>query len=1155
MRRKITTLLLCSLLTGMAIAMASSWRRVSSEIQIESTDASVKNTVEMKLSRKSSATIPMGQTLRVNPVAKFAEDAGIDMYAFSSNDKDYTQTGVIKFNSLSPGSLTRPSLLSDDVTAGAAAGDKYYVMRTYQYFYPGGLCTVDLTSGEITEVASYIENPDVRQAIEMSYDYTTETMYMLFVSDDDAYSTAFGSVDLTTGAQAVINENMNRYVRAMAVDKDGVVYGIDQDGYLLTIDKQTGACTNLYDLDLTPFYRQSMDFNRTTGELYWAFCGTSGYSSLKKVDVSSGLITDLGAIGDGYEMTVGLHIPYALCAAESPAKPVNFSVVAATDGSLTAELSWTCPTLTYSGEELTSLESVEVYRDNELVSTLTDVQPGKDMTFTDVLVEKGVYTYKVVAINTEGVGAPAYSSVFVGRDVPEAVKFTSVKREGRNAISLAWEAPVEGVNKGYLDTESMRYTVTRLTDGAVLAEDITETSFTDNTITALARYRYQVSVSNADGDGGVTSTGYIVNGPARELPLKANFSKEDEANLWTVGDANGDGVFFFWQYNSQDGQGYYYYQTEWQEDADDWLISPLTRFEADKSYKMVVNARPAGSSFPEKMEFYLLKEYDLSTAVKLGETFDVEAVTLSNGTIRPSEYRVEFSDIEPGEYSVAVRCVSTAWDGYWLGVASVEVAENEDGNLRGDVWDDTENPVEGALVTVEGTEYSTLTDSRGQFEIEHIPAGEYTVRCTKEGYFDGAKSVKIKQLGSTTVELDMVQRKAYSVEGVITDEYGAPLADAAVVLSGYINNQTLCDANGKYVFAGVYEDENVYTLSASKDFYEVASQTVTVADADVEANLVLNDKIIAPAEATAYLSDDLQSAVVEWTKPGYVAEVKKHSDAGSWTFGAEDGDATSLVGVVCTEPVILESMKWTAYNTEKTMNVVVLALDEDGNATDEVLYIDEQASNSALQTTNYIFSEPVHALSGCFIGLSVDAGDIKILSAESTDEKPFIEGFNAYIESYTEDATLQYVESLGESYRENFFISFEGTILAGKEAPSVSYNIYRLDSSSVGKLLTDESVASFSFTDAEWTMVANGIYNYAVEAVYDNGKVSERTLTNTIEQKDSGVDSVVSQWNVEAVELYALDGTRVLTSEPQPGIYLARILSDGKWIVKKVVIK
>ena len=183
-------------------------------------------------------------------------------------------------------------------------------------------------------------------------------------------------------------------------------------------------------------------------------------------------------------------------------------------------------------------------------------------------------------------------------------------------------------NKGYLDKSTIIYKVTRVSDGTVLAENLTDTTFTDNTITEIGRYQYAVTVSNADGEGEMSLTGYIVNGPTRELPLIIDFTNEQESQLWSIADADNDGQTYFWQYNPNfKDQGFYYYQCEYAPagHADDWILSPKYRFEAGKAYKALITARPCNILRPEKMMVYLVKDYNLSTAISLSDTLFVDA--------------------------------------------------------------------------------------------------------------------------------------------------------------------------------------------------------------------------------------------------------------------------------------------------------------------------------------------------------------------------------------------------------------------------------------------------------------------------------------------------------------------------------------------------
>lgn len=54
--------------------------------------------------------------------------------------------------------------------------------------------------------------------------------------------------------------------------------------------------------------------------------------------------------------------------------------------------------------------------------------------------------------------------------------------------------------------------------------------------------------------------------------------------------------------------------------------------------------------------------------------------------------------------------------------------------ITGTILDADESPVEGALVTVENTEINCLTDEEGEYYLENIPAGSYTLIISKDGY-------------------------------------------------------------------------------------------------------------------------------------------------------------------------------------------------------------------------------------------------------------------------------------------------------------------------------------------------------------------------------------------------------------------------------------
>ncbi|MBR4845250.1 MAG: carboxypeptidase-like regulatory domain-containing protein [Bacteroidaceae bacterium] len=1114
--------------------------------------------------------------------------AQVDIYGFAINVNDETQSGLVKFSSIEPKSMQRIKQLEEWATAGAWGGDAYYAMLSYAT-YPKGLYTIDIETGEVVkQVADYMYNEKVRAAIEMSYDFTTGVMYMLTVSDDNPGATAFGTVDLTTGEQTIINHDMKQYVVAMAIDKDGIVYGINNDGAVVKIEKSTGICDRRFSLDVTPFRRQSMEFDRKTGDLYWACCNSSKMGMLKKLNVKKRTCVDVGYIGGtAEEQVLGLYIPYSPCADGAPGKVEGLKITPDATGLNALTLTWKNPTTTYSGDSLVAIEKVEIYRDGTLVYTLKGVQPGTEESWTDQLNSKGSYTYKLQVYNAEGAGIPVSVSAFAGHDTPKEVIIASVSREGNNAVRLSWFPCTEGVNGGYLDLSTISYRVKRLSDGMVLAEGLTDTTYVDATITELGRYQYGVEAVNADGTSKTAITAYIVNGPARELPLVTDFTDEAESQLWSIADADGDGTTFFWQYNPNfKDQGFFYYQCEYTPatNANDWIISPKYKFEAGKAYKAIVHVRPDDIYKNEMMEIYLVKDYNLATSINLSDTIRVTGDVNELGETILSQFRINIDPLdEAGEYSLAVRCISNMEVAYWLAVAKVEVSENLEGHIRGDVYDDELNPVEGVVVSLEGTEYKAITDARGQFEIKNVSEGTYTTVQTKIGYFTIPQTVTVKGLKTVNVELDVKKRWEYSYEGNVKNEYGEPLANATISITGYNEYQTVTDVNGDYQITSIYaltEEEEPYTIKVHKDFYQTVSFNYDfreVSSNKKSRDFVLNDEILPPAYVSVLLdmttNGEGEHARISWSKPAIESFVKLHSEEVSYTFGTEEGEEGTLIGLVCREPVLIDSLYWWTFCDSTSLNVVILPLNKNGHITGEELYRDDEAPNNPYNTTMYRLKESVYAPHGCFIGISIDKGNLSLLTTSSTSEYPFVKQTNAYIEDLASAIRLEYVEDLGVDYEENFYMGYFGRRVADEEAPQVSYQIVALADET--ELYSAVAANDFLYEDYAWGNLEKGDYRYAVEAMYRNGEKA-RLFSDVITKKTpSGISSVAKSKAVqqngnillidaEAVQVISTNGETIVcgtnittlgTDEWADGLYIVRTLNDGQWTSHKLVIK
>lgn len=114
-----------------------------------------------------------------------------------------------------------------------------------------------------------------------------------------------------------------------------------------------------------------------------------------------------------------------------PVHVQDLAVTPASDKSLTAVLTWTNPASSNVGAPLASLTAVYIYRNEEMIGTIENPQPGAVETFTDDRVPAaGPYVYKVIPENASGLpeGDPIeVGSGWVGGGValPYEVNFLS----------------------------------------------------------------------------------------------------------------------------------------------------------------------------------------------------------------------------------------------------------------------------------------------------------------------------------------------------------------------------------------------------------------------------------------------------------------------------------------------------------------------------------------------------------------------------------------------------------------------------------------------------------------------------------------------------------------------------------------------------------
>ena len=206
------------------------------------------------------------------------------------------------------------------------------------------------------------------------------------------------------------------------------------------------------------------------------------------------------------------------------------------------------------------------------------------------------------------------------------------------------------------------------------------------------------------------------------------------------------------------------------------------------------------------------------------------------------------TDIPPGTYQV-----TASKSGYYSSSLTVTVVSGSQaladfsltevilpGSITGSVTDAQDgSPIAGATVT-DGTRTAT-TDSSGEYTVADVPAGDYEVTASKEGYETSPLTVNVIS-GSTTLANFSLSEVILpgTIIGQVTDaEDGSPIA-GAVVTDGTRTTNT--DASGEYTIADV--PAGTYQVTASKSGYESSMSTVTVVQGGTAViNFSLNTKL------------------------------------------------------------------------------------------------------------------------------------------------------------------------------------------------------------------------------------------------------------------------------------------------------------------------
>jgi len=80
------------------------------------------------------------------------------------------------------------------------------------------------------------------------------------------------------------------------------------------------------------------------------------------------------------------------------------------------------------------------------------------------------------------------------------------------------------------------------------------------------------------------------------------------------------------------------------------------------------------------------------------------------------------------------------------------------GTIKGQVVDQNDRPVKGAIVTTDPPSHSVRTTENG-YRLEDVPIGEYVVEAEKPGYHKGKTNVQINFAQTTAADIRVQKKK------------------------------------------------------------------------------------------------------------------------------------------------------------------------------------------------------------------------------------------------------------------------------------------------------------------------------------------------------------------------------------------------------------
>ena len=573
----------------------------------------------------------------------------------------------------------------------------------------------------------------------------------------------------------------------------GIAFSLNS-AEVVSINMATGRPQTIGEINVGSYYIGGMCFDSVNNRYLWN--PNDDYTSeIVAIDATDFETSTLCKLASPVEFGC-LFLPYIEVPAgpEAPAVP-EFVGSSFPNAGMTGDITFRLPSKLNNGEDITGKVNYSVSVSGKVIAT-GEGDAGSEVTVNvdeTAPVSEGLNSFKIVAEVNGYTSNTCSGNVWIGYDVPMAP--ANVKL---SPTQVTWDAVTEGVHGGYIDTESLYYSV--YLNGEEIDPYVTGTTGSSGLSLTSPLDTYVASVT-ATSHGLTSAPGKsndLTFGEPQGEPyyIEPTYEEFEKCKIFNVNnDKDFSGADRTWRFDEYSGHGNAFTCSDTNSEvSDDWIFLPVVNIKNTTNYHRFSMQAWSGSSWsPDKLEVYLCDSPDPNT---YNRTTIWAPLEVACDTYDPQTYSKLFSISNAGNYYIGIHNI-TANGYYMVSVNDIKLEVTElDTFSAAAVTDLTATPAEdgelSATVSFKMPQYSIGGYSLPSEMTATVVSPVETITVT--GAPGSEQSVEIKTLQSTEEEQNTITVTTYA-SGKVGDSASIQVYTGVVVAAAPTNIRMDVDAD------------------------------------------------------------------------------------------------------------------------------------------------------------------------------------------------------------------------------------------------------------------------------------------------------------------------------------------------------------------------